>query len=128
MYSKLFDKSELLHPLTEDYIERDFDRLDEVRESTDEDFNRLEGKVKKLTRKRGDTNNEDTSKEGSEEGSKKPKLSKNFGSDSNTDDQKSSKESDSTSTEAKFEKEFDKETDSNTGHQKDFIIKSTICD
>ena len=72
VHSKLFDESELLPPATKENIERDFDRLGEEMEPIYNAFSKPEGKVKRLTRIQGDTNNEDTSNEGSKVGSKKP--------------------------------------------------------
>ena len=80
-------------------------------DSIEDAFAKLEGKVKRLERKRGDSKNkEDSSNNGSEAGSKKPKRTKTSGSDSNTDYEKSNEESDSSSSEDELEKGFDTQT------------------
>ena len=80
-------------------------------DSIEDAFAKLEGKVKRLERKRGDSKNkEERSNNGSEAGSKKPKRTKTSGSDSNTDYEKSNEESDSSSSEDELEKGFDTQT------------------
>ena len=56
----------MLPPLTDDDVERNFEKFDEEMDSIDEVFNRLEAKVNRLKKKRGDkeTDHENSSNEG----------------------------------------------------------------
>ena len=75
-------------------------------------FEKLEGKVKRLSRQRGESKNEgDSINNGSEVGCKKPKRTNKLDSDSNTDYEKSKDESDSNLSEDKFEKGLNVQTD-----------------
>ena len=56
----------MLPPLTDDDVKRNFEKFDEEMDSIDEVFNRLEAKVNRLKKKRGDkeTDHENSSNEG----------------------------------------------------------------
>ena len=113
IYSKVFDKSEMLPAIIEkDDIEQNFEKFDEEIDSIDQAFQKIEGKFERLRGKRGARKTEeDSSNSGSESGSKKPKCNKNLDSDYSTDYHKSNEESESSLSEEKFEKGFDVKSD-----------------
>lgn len=90
------------------------ERFDKEIDSIDEAFDKLKGKVKRLSRKwRASKNEEDSSdngSNGSEVGSKNPKRTTKLDSD-RTDYEKFNEESDSSLSEDEFEKRFDVQTD-----------------
>ena len=103
----------MLPPSTDDDVERNFEKFDEEMDSIDEVFNRLEAKVNRLKKKRGDkeTQNENSSNEGSEVVRKKSKISEKSDSDNDSENQKSNKESDTDSTDDELAEIIDKDTD-----------------